>query len=94
MIKPLPGSIRVVKVFKNVINEVLKRKCILVLESWPTSYIIPELLNENEIGFVLPLKRNFVIMDYNMPLRQSFIFEDRGLNWANPLKVEALQLEK
>jgi len=62
--KPLRGSIRDVKALKNAINKVLKRKCILVLDRGPASYIIPEMLNENEIGFVLPLKRNFVIIDY------------------------------
>lgn len=82
MIKPLPGSVRDIKALKTAINEVFRRKCILVLDRGPASYVIPEMLREREVDFVLPLKRNFRIVDYGLPLRRSFVFTDRGINWG------------
>jgi transposase len=82
MIKSLPGSVRDIKALKTAINEVFRGKCILVLDRGPASYVIPELLREKEVGFVLPLKRNFRIVDYGMPLRKSFLFMNRGIYWG------------
>jgi transposase len=82
MIKPIPGSVRDIKALKTAIDEVFRRKCILVLDRGPASYVIPELLEEKEIGFVLPLKRNFRIVDCGMHLKKSFLFMNRGINWG------------
>lgn len=82
MIKPIPGSVRDVKALKTAIDEVFGRKCILVLDRGPASYVIPEMLKEREVGFILPLKRNFRIVDYDMPLKKIFIFRGRGINWG------------
>lgn len=82
MIKPLPGSVRDIKALKTAINEVFRRKCILVMDRGPASYIVPKMLREKEVGFVLPLRRNFRIVDYDMPLMKSFIFMNRGINWG------------
>lgn len=82
MIKPLPGSVRDIKALKTAIDEVFRRKCILVLDRGPASYVIPKMLGEKEVSFILPLKRNFRIVDYDMPLKKIFIFRDRGINWG------------
>jgi transposase len=82
MIKPVPGSVRDIKALKTAINEVFRRKCILVLDRGPASYTIPEMLKEKEVSFVLPMKRNFRIVDYGLLLRKSFVFMNRGINWG------------
>lgn len=82
MIKPIPGSVRDIKALKTAIDEVFRAKCTLVMDRGPASYVIPELLRGKKIGFVLPLKRNFRIVDYGMPLRKSFLFMNRGINWG------------
>ena len=82
MIKSLPGSVRDIKSLKTAINEVFKEKCILVLDRGFSSYIIPEMLAEKEVSFVLPLKRNFRVVDYDMPMKESFVFMNRAVHWG------------
>lgn len=80
MLKPMPGSVRGMKSLKHIIAEMGLKSIIGVFDREFASYSLPNLLQENEIKYVVPLKRNFKIIDYDMPLNDSFIYRDRGIN--------------
>ena len=82
MLSPLHGSVRDVKALKSAIEWVNSPKLILVLDRGFASYNMAELLNEKSFNFVVPLKRNFSIINYNTPTKKSFIYRKRGIKWA------------
>jgi transposase len=82
MLKPMPGSIRDVKSLRHMLGEVKLESVIMVLDRGSASYKIPDLLRENGVSFVLPLRRNFQVIDYDMKMNGCFVYHDRGINWG------------
>ena len=82
MLKPLPGSVRDIKALKNVLGEFGFKNCICVLDRGFADMSLPELFSEKEMSFVLPLRRNFKVIDYAVEFTGRFTFSDRGINWA------------
>lgn len=81
MLRPLHGSVRDIKALKNALDEVETKNSIIILDRGFASYKLAELLNVS-FRFILPLRRDFKIIDYRMPLKQSFVYRKRGINWA------------
>ncbi len=86
MMKSMPGSIRDIKALRYAVKEMPLKSTVVVLDTGFASYSIPDLLQEKEMGFVLPLRRNFRLIDYDTKLRGCFIYRGRGINW-NKKKV-------
>jgi len=82
MIKAMPGSVRDVKSFKDLVRTVGLGSCVVVLDRGFASYYLPELMEEREIKFILPLRRNFQLIDYGLRMEESFIYRKRGINWC------------
>ena len=82
MLKPLPGSVRDIKCLKNVLEEFSIASCVLVIDRGFASYPMADLLSEKRVKFIMPLRRNFEIIDNNMPLPNSFVYRHRGINWG------------
>lgn len=82
MIKAVPGSVREIKSFKHIIKTMGLNSCVVVLDRGFASHYLSDLLKEREMKFILPLRRNFQIIDYNLEMRESFVYRKRGINWA------------
>lgn len=82
MIKSLPGSVRDIKSLKKVLNEFNLISSIIILDRGFASYVIADLFEEKELNFILPLRRNFEIIDYEMPVESSFVYRKRGIKWG------------
>jgi transposase len=82
MLKPIPGSVRDIKSLKTTIREYDLSSYIIVLDRGMASYPLADLMDEEEMKFILPLRRNFEIIDYYLPLRGSFAYRGRGINWG------------
>ena len=81
MLSPLHGSVRDVKALKSAIEWVNSPKLVLVLDRGFASYNLAELLNEKSFNFIVPLRRNFSIINYNTPTKKSFIYRERAIKW-------------
>ena len=82
MLKPMPGSIRDVKSLRHMVGEVKLGSVILVLDRGSASYKLPDLLREDGVSFVLPLRRNFQVIAYDMKMNGCFVYHSRGINWG------------
>lgn len=83
MLKPLPGSVKDIKSLKNVIEEFDLKKCVCVIDrGFADMNSLPNLFGEKEIGFIMPLRRNFSIIDYDIEFTGSFVYSNRGINWT------------
>ena len=82
MLKPMPGSVRDIKSLKHALNEWNISSSVAILDRGFASKTMPELMKEKFIKFILPLKRNFKIIDYNLELKECFIYRNRGVNWT------------
>jgi len=82
MLKPLPGSVRDIKALKNVLGEFGFKNCTCVLDRGFADMSLPDLFLEKEMSFVLPLRRNFKVIDYGVEFTGRFTFSDRGIKWA------------
>jgi len=82
LLKTMPGSIKDIKAFRHLLKELELQSAIVVLDRGFASYKLPHILKEEFLSFVLPLKRNFQIIDYNLRLSNSFLYRDRGINWG------------
>jgi len=82
MLKPMPGSIRDVKSLRYMLGEVKLGAVIMVLDRGPASYTLPKVLHKDGVHFVLPLRRNFHIIAYDMKMHGCFVYHDRGINWG------------
>jgi len=71
MIKALPGSVRDVKAIRDVIDKYSLEGCTLIMNRGLASIELARDLNDNEISFVFPLRRNSLIIDYNMKLNSA-----------------------
>jgi len=81
LLKTMPSS-RSIKSFRHILKEIQFKSAIVVLDRGFASYKLPELLKEKVLSFVLPLRRNFQIIDYNLEMSNSFLYRDRGINWG------------
>ena len=81
MLRPLHGSVRDIKALKNALDEVETHDSVLVLDRGFASYKLAELLKIS-FKFIMPLRRDFKIINYHMPLTQSFVYRKRGINWV------------
>lgn len=81
MLRPLNGSVKDIKALKSVLDEVNLKKCIIILDRGFASYELPKELKNLKSSFIMPLRRNFKIINYNMKLENSFIYRDRGIKW-------------
>jgi transposase len=79
MLKPLPGSIRDVKAVKREISLLEGKNVVFVLDRGLASYEIAKLLEESGHGYIMPLKRNFRIIDYSLELGEVFTYRGRGI---------------
>lgn len=82
MLKPLHGSIRDIKALKEAIDDVDAKNSIVVLDRGFASYGTPEMLNKKHFSFILPLRRNFKIINYSKNLDNYFMYRKRGIKWA------------
>ena len=82
MIKAIPGSIRDIKSFKHIVRSMGIKSCVVVLDRGFASYNLAELMKEKEIKFILPLRRNFKAIEYELEMEGSFIYRKRGINWV------------
>ncbi len=82
MIKAIPGSVRDIKSLKHIIKTLGLNSSILVLDRGFASHYLADLMKEKEMRFILPLRRNFRVIDYDMELKESFIYRKRGINWG------------
>lgn len=82
MLRPLPGSVKEFKSIKLLLDEWKFGSAILVADRGLASYALPKLLKERKMRFVVPLKRNFKIIDYDQDLKGCFVYRDRGINWG------------
>jgi len=82
MIKVMPGSVRDIKSFKHVIDIMKLSSTVVILDRGFASQYLPDLLKEREMKFILPLRRNFRIIDYDLPMEGSFVYRKRGINWV------------
>lgn len=46
------------------------------------SYGTPEMLSKKHFSFILPLRRNFKIINYSKKLGNYFIYRKRGIKWS------------
>lgn len=81
MLRPLNGSVKDIKALRSVLDEVNLKKCILILDRGFASYDLPKELKNLKSRFIMPLRRNFKCINYNMKLENSFIYRERGIKW-------------
>lgn len=76
-LKPLEGSVRDVKSLRKVLEEI-DFTGILVLDTGFSSQDLVEIM-QSEMKFIMPLRRNQEIIDYDMEMRSSFVYRNRGI---------------
>lgn len=79
MLKPLPGSVRDIKALKHEIRLLEGRDIVFVLDRGLASYKIARLLDGSGFGYMMPLKRNFRMVDYSLELGEMFTYRKRGI---------------
>ena len=84
MLRPLNGSVKDIKALRSVLDEVNLEKCIIILDRGFASYELPKELKNLKSSFIMPLRRNFKIINYNMKLENSFLYRERGIKWKFP----------
>ena len=82
LLKPLPGSVRDIKALKTVIDEVNVKDSTVVIDRGFASQVIPDMLTDFGLNFILPLRRNFTDIDYDWNLDYSFSYRKRGIKWG------------
>jgi len=82
LLKPLPGSVRDVKALRTVVDEVNAKDSTVVIDRGFASQVIPDLLTEFDFNFILPLRRNFIDIDYDRRLDYTFSYRKRGIKWG------------
>jgi len=82
MLKSMPGSIRDIKSLHHAMDEFPLRDCILVLDrGFFSSKTVEDLLSSG-ISFIQPLKRGLKMVDYSLRLKESFVYRERGIKFA------------
>jgi len=73
----LPGNIREVRAFKNCLLEVGLKKAVIVADKGFYSKKNVDLLREEGLRFILPLKRDNALIDYSLIANNTFKEEDQ-----------------
>ena len=76
-LKSIDGSVRDVKSLRTVLDEI-SFNGIMVLDRGFASYDLAEIMAA-EMKFVMPLRRNSDLINYDMKLDTSFMYRDRGI---------------
>jgi len=76
-LRPIEGSVRDVKSLRKVLDEI-DFDGILVVDTGFSSQDLAEIMG-SEMKFIMPLRRNQEIIDYNMEMKSSFVYRDRGI---------------
>lgn len=85
MLRPLNGSIKDIKALRSILDEANLKNSVLILDKGFASYKLPKELKELQSSFILPLRRNFKIINYKIKLKESFMYRDRGIKWAEKI---------
>lgn len=77
MIKVIPGSVRDVKSFKKVLEETSLKNIVIIIDRGMSS---PDIITKNnDVSFIMPLKRNSKVIDYSMKLDKLLVYRERGI---------------
>ena len=76
ILEVLPGSVRDYKAFDHIMERYDIRECIIIADRGLASYEMPK---RKGVFLVVAIKRNFRVMDFNMNLDRSFIYNKRGI---------------
>jgi len=68
-----------VKAIKREVSLLEGKNVVFVLDGGLASYRITKLLEESGHGYIMPLKRNFRIIDYSLELGEVFTYRRRGI---------------
>lgn len=77
-LKPLEGSIRDIKALKKELENT-SYNGIIVIDRGFTSHELMDTMDNKNIKFIMPLRRNEKDIDYNMHFNKSFIYRNRGI---------------
>lgn len=83
MLKPMPGSIKDISSLKHELDNFKFKNIILILDRGFADYGLPEELKTHTFNIILPLRRNFKIIDYGLKLNDSFYYLNRGIHWGS-----------
>lgn len=73
------GSIREIKIMKQLIKEVDLKGKVLILDRGFSSYEMVELLQKEGIKYIIGLQRGFTIIDYDKELTDIFTYRRKGI---------------
>lgn len=76
ILEVLPGSVRDYKAFDTIMERYDIRECIIIADRGLASYDMPK---KKGLFLVVAIKRNFKVMDFDMNLDRSFIYNKRGM---------------
>lgn len=76
ILEVLPGSVRDYKAFDTIMDRYDIRECIIIADRGLASYDMPK---KKGLFLVVAIKRNFKVMDFDMNLDRSFIYNKRGM---------------
>ena len=94
----LPGNIREVKAFKNSLLEAGLQKAVIIADKGFYSRKNVELLQQEQLKFILPLKRDNVLISYDALAKNTFkkgdsFFEhEKRIIWYRKYKADGLSL--
>lgn len=87
MLKPLQGSIKDIKALKHEIGLFDGKDIIFVVDRGFASYELAKDMDKMKRSFIMPLKRNFNIINYSLKLDKMFAYRERGIKYGT-LKTE------
>ena len=87
MIKVLPGSVRDINSFKKTLEEINLDGVTVVVDRGMASYDMVPVFKEKHMSFVLPLKRNFKIIDYSLELNEFFVYRKRSIKGGKKKRI-------
>jgi len=96
--KLLPGNIREVKAFKNCLLEAGLAKAIIIADKGFYSQKNVDLLMQENLQFILPLKRDNTLVDYtlladnNFKTADSYFEHEKRIIWYQKFRVNSLSL--
>ena len=76
ILEVLPGSVRDYKAFDSIMDRYDIRECIIIADRGLASYEMPK---RKGVFLVVAIKRNFKVIDFDMNLDRSFIYNKRGI---------------
>ncbi|MEM0174297.1 MAG: hypothetical protein QXI16_07315 [Sulfolobaceae archaeon] len=71
----MPGSVRDYKAFDSIMEKYRMEECIIIADHGLASY---EMSKRKSVYLIVVIRRIFNIVDFNMPLDQPFIYNNRN----------------